>query len=1136
MLRLSSEIGSIEDHYDVVVVGSGYGGGIAASRLARAGKRVCVLERGREIQPGEYPDTEIEALGEMQVDHPEGRLGRRTALYDFHLNDDISVFVGCGLGGTSLVNANVVLEAEPRVFDDPVWPEALRKDVADGLHKGFERAREMLRPARYPGDAPPKLAALEQSAAALGAGFERPPIDVSFTTGVNHVGVHQRECTRCGDCVSGCNYGSKNTVLMNYLPDARNHGAHIFTCTEVRRVERRGDRWVVLYRLQGAGREVFDAPDLFVGADVVVLSAGTLGSTEILLRSGSHGLPLSGQLGKHFTGNGDFLAFGYNNDQLVDGIGFGHRSPEAWKAEGRLPVGPCITGLADLRRRPKLEDGMVLEEGSIPGGLAAIVARGLPTAAGVVGRDTDGVADLVQERLREIASLVRGAYFGATQNTQTYLVMTHDDADGRMELADDRLRVRWPGVGAQPIFAKVDAALEKATAATGGTYVPNPVWHALAGPLITVHPLGGCVMGETAREGVVDHKGRVFAGTSGAAVHDGLYVADGSIIPRSLGVNPFFTISALAERACALLAADRSWTIDYRLPSAPPAAPVAAEPVGVEFTETMKGFVSTAVTADGAYEEGYQRGKQAGGAFEFMLTIAARDAERFVSEPEHRARMVGTVRAPALSTEPMAVSSGEFQLFPEDPERPAARRMVYRMKLTARDGGALFFEGFKSMHDEPGPDLWRDTTTLYVTLRREGAAGPAVARGILRIEPADFARQMRTLRASGGTAPERLRALARFGRFFAGSLFDVYGPVLARPTRFDPDAPPRKRRPLRAPIPELHFFAAPDGARLRLTRYRGGPKGPVVLSHGLGVSSLIFSIDTIETNLLEFLFAHGYDVWLLDFRASIELPASRSQFTGDDVARHDYPAAVAKVRELTGAPAVDMVVHCFGSTTFFMAMLAGLTGVRSALVSQIGPHVVAPALTRLKSGLHTPELLRALGFQSLTAAATQRDDWPERLFDAALRLYPVPAGEHCTSAICHRITFLYSLLYEHDQLNDATHDALHEMFGVANIERSSTWRCWCAATTWSTPPGTTSTCRTSTGWRIPITFIHGAENECFLPESTERSFDALRAANGTALYHRHVIPGYGHIDCIFGSNAARDVYPHVLAHLERVGS
>ncbi len=129
MPRLSSPIDNIQPHYAVVVIGSGYGGGIAASRLARAGQSVCVLERGKEFLPGEYPDTELEALPEIQVNLPDQTLGLRTGLYDIRVSDDMNVLVGCGLGGTSLINANVASRPEPRVFDDVRWPQALRADV-----------------------------------------------------------------------------------------------------------------------------------------------------------------------------------------------------------------------------------------------------------------------------------------------------------------------------------------------------------------------------------------------------------------------------------------------------------------------------------------------------------------------------------------------------------------------------------------------------------------------------------------------------------------------------------------------------------------------------------------------------------------------------------------------------------------------------------------------------------------------------------------------------------------------------------------------------------------------------------------------------------------------------------------------
>ena len=195
----------------MVIVGSGYGGSIAASRLARAGQQVCLLERGKEFQPGEYPDTLAEASGQMQTDLPAHHIGSHTGLFDLRVNDDINVFLGCGLGGTSLINANVALRAEPRVFDDPRWPQAIRDDLPTLIEEGYGHAEEMLKPRPYPQDFPlfRKLQALEKSSVHLHEKFYRPPINVTFEDGVNHAGVYQQACTLCGDCCSGCNFGSK---------------------------------------------------------------------------------------------------------------------------------------------------------------------------------------------------------------------------------------------------------------------------------------------------------------------------------------------------------------------------------------------------------------------------------------------------------------------------------------------------------------------------------------------------------------------------------------------------------------------------------------------------------------------------------------------------------------------------------------------------------------------------------------------------------------------------------------------------------------------------------------------------------------------------------------------------------------
>ena len=836
MSNLATPIEQLAREYDVVVVGSGYGGAIAASRFARAGRRVCLLERGEERHPGDFPENSAEGLREIQADSPDRRIGSSTALFDLHINPDISVLSGCGLGGTSLINANVAIPPDERVWADPLWPDAIRADVQHGVAQGVRRAQEMLRPTPLPSDqSPPKLQAMEKSAQAMGARFERLPITVNFEDRINHVGVEQPACNSCGNCVGGCNVGAKNTLMMNYLPDARNHGAEIFTCTAVRRVERRGTRWVVHFDLLEAGPKRFNAPGLFVAADVVVLAAGSLGSTEILLRSRESGLPVSDRLGEGFTGNGDVLGFAYNADQFIGGVGVG-------STRGKKGPGPCITSVIDLRGTDRLNDGMIIEEGVIPSTLGPILAPALLMASRAVGEDTDaGLRDYAEEKYREIQALVPGGSTGAVGNTQTFLVMAHDDSAGRIHLADDRVRIAWPGVGSQAVFDKINGELLRATAALGGTYVTNPLWTKFAGKsLVTVHPLGGCGMGETSETGVVDHRGRVFSGESGDQVHDGLYVSDGSVIPRSLGVNPLLTISALAERTADLIARDRGWEIPYDLPSAPRAASVEKR-VGVQFTEAMRGFFSLGSDLD--FAEAAEQGKESDSPLEFTLTVNSDDLYDMLRRPDHSASLYGSVSVPALSTEPFSVTKGTFHLLTVDPDEVRTRRMTYKMPMEHPDGRTFFLHGFKRIHDDRGFDVWSDTTTLFVSVHEgEDESGPVVGRGVLRIKTKDFSKQLRTFKiTNAGGIARRLKAMADFGKFFAGALYDTYGGVLAPRSTLDPGATARTRRELVVDPPDAHYFSTADGVSLRLVRYEGGSKGPVLLVHGLGMSGQVFA-------------------------------------------------------------------------------------------------------------------------------------------------------------------------------------------------------------------------------------------------------------------------------------------------------
>ncbi|EMO11564.1 alpha/beta hydrolase family protein [Leptospira borgpetersenii str. Noumea 25] len=866
---------------------------------------------------------------------------------------------------------------------------------------------------------------------------------------------------------------------------------------------------------------------MFIRAKTVVLAAGSLGSTEILLRSKEKGLSVSDAVGVRFSGNGDMLGFSYNGNTKINGIGFGKK-----KANGNANVGPCITGVIDTRKGVPLNEGMIIEEGSIPGAIAGQLPAIFALGSKFTGIKTKkGFFQWVVEKIRIFLSFILGPYRGAVRNTQTYLVMAHDGNDGKMFLQNDRLRISWPNVGKKPIFEKISTVLKEATIPLQGTYIKNPVWNRLTDQdLISVHPLGGCPMGEDASFSVVNENCQVYSGKSGIEAHDGLYIMDGSVIPRSLGVNPLLTICAISERACEKLTAQKGLKINYDLPSYPKNGGVSH--LGIEFTECMKGFFSTQSKED--TERGYQIGKDEGSSVEFLLTIRSENLEEMVGNPDHKATLFGTVKAPFISKDVITVTGGEFLLFISKEDRVETRNMVYRMILNTEEGKKYLFAGVKLIQDDGLTNIWRDTSTLYTTIYDgETESSPVFGKGILHILPEDFAKQMTTMKViNSKSIIDEVKGLAKFGSFFAGVLYDVYGGVASSIVPWDKDARPRTKRSLRVSSPEVHFFKASDGMDLRLLRYRGGNKGPVLLSPGLGVSSLIFSIDTIDTNLLEYLFENRYDVWLFDYRTSIALPSAPLPNTGDAIATKDYPAAVNKIRELTKVDKIQVVAHCFGATTFTMALLAGLEGVRSVILSQISADVEVPASMDIKVGLHTAEILDTLGIEDMTAYTSDKDGWLDKFFNSVLALQPQSLFSHDVNPVSRRISFLYGSLYRLENLNEETYRyGLGEMFGVSNIKAFEHLSKMIRAHKVVNSEGKDVYVPNWDRLNLPITFIHGAENRCYLPESTELTYKKLIDRFDPNQYKRHVIPNYGHIDCIFGKGAHKDVYPLILQSL-----
>jgi cholesterol oxidase len=514
----------VDASYDAIVVGSGFGGGIAACRLAEAGRRVCVLERGRRFGRDDFPGRPDEA-GRL-IWHPAAN---PDGLFDVRLMRDLVVITAAGVGGGSLVYANVQLRAPAEVFDDPRWPAAI---TGDELEPWYLKTEAALQPRETPDDPPLRKVAAFAAAGALAGRQARPlPIAVHFGESRAHPfsGVAQDGCQNLARCDIGCPIHAKNTVDITYVARAEAHGATVLALHEAKRLdppERSGGEWRVGFeRLDGGGSGTVRAP-------LVVLAAGTLGTPRLLLTNRRRLGSLSPALGTAFSGNGDAL-----------GVAFDPAAPDVQDA--RNDYGPVMTSALDYTA----DRHLILADGGLPPGFGGVldIARGVNVIRGwrrwlVRLRAALTYAGWTDQALRpqelgDVAGEPR-----SNSDALIFLMFGRDAADGRMRLTPilRRFDVRWSKAGSAQLFADLERTAHELASAAQAT----PFYALEGGPLgkfMTVHPLGGCPMADDPARGVVDDAGRVHG-------HSGLVVLDGSIVPTALGVNPSKTIAALAER------------------------------------------------------------------------------------------------------------------------------------------------------------------------------------------------------------------------------------------------------------------------------------------------------------------------------------------------------------------------------------------------------------------------------------------------------------------------------------------------------------------------------------------------------------------------------------------------------------
>jgi len=591
--------------YDAIVVGSGFGATVAVSQLARAGKKVLILERGTWWQTPEHlgvppaggpaplpqwakdQDPPHPVQYWPRPDHKDGLIDllasvrhshNRDGLYVYSRFDECDIVSASGVGGGSLIYSNATLQPDLDVLqhigleldDDDYaaardWTTKNRGVLNKVITKiPLPKSRDVMNlgPEDYLYLDRARVHRKAAAAVSQKRGIDPPapwtPLDLAIAEyhedGEGNTDVNKRHtfCERQGRCVLGClpqaRHTLNKTLYRGWVSDPAK-GVELRPLSEVRYVTKADGGYAVTYLdywTAGGDEKTVTAPAVFLGA-------GTLGTNEILLRSREHGLALSDEVGQRFSTNGNFGGFCVDTTDTVQ--------------SNRGPVNTCH---ADFR----LSSGQIMiEDCSIPSMFAAIASTAVHIMDGLEqGHGFFGWAHRVLFEAKMRAAWAAKAvpdleaflphipdtYKPDDSRTEAETVanifffncMGQDEANGRFRLDHDKLDLTWDQpVADQPVFGEIEGLLRDFSEAMGGRFVPLPGWrHFGDRKLAITHPLGGCRVGADRTDGVVDEVGRVFDESvdDPQAIHDGLFVVDGSALPGAVVAHPTMTIMAQA--------------------------------------------------------------------------------------------------------------------------------------------------------------------------------------------------------------------------------------------------------------------------------------------------------------------------------------------------------------------------------------------------------------------------------------------------------------------------------------------------------------------------------------------------------------------------------------------------------------
>ncbi|KAI7998980.1 Cholesterol oxidase [Camellia lanceoleosa] len=1104
--------GGDEEGY-AVVVGSGYGGSVAACRMSMARIKVCLMEKGRRWQAHDFPTDVFKFMSAVRMENTNlgFTFGPKDALFQVSIRDDSVATVACGLGGGSLVNAGVMIPAPIRARRNPKWPKEWEKDWEMCEASASSMLRIQSVPIMYP-NAKIMKGIVEED------GFKETssdPLKLSVNFDIEEQPSNSSKfqemgsCLACGNCLAGCPYNAKNSTDKNYSVSAVQAGCTIKTQCQVQYVVQNPDyiceKEDKVSRKNWRRWHIYLNEIDYVASDFVILSGGVFGTTEILFQSQMRGLNLSERLGSGFSCNGNTVAYLAGSPAPLGAYALDKK--QFTKIPFQKRPGPSISSSYTSSL------GFTIQSAVLPVAYPYLLFKGIFTYGWPSGYwFLHGIIDTLK--------LVLGMKYS---NAMVFNAMGYDESDGKITFDKDTNRICF-----QPpldhLLPRKLGVFQNLTKKLGGILFMSRYWST------SVHLLGGCNASSDPSQGVCNPNGQVFDTKSHKSVHPGLYTCDASLIPCSLGINPCLSIATVAEHLSRNLVSD---VLKYKSDKGMVLVNNLGDPKPGSITSVKLDSDKKSMVVVKETMRGYVGGMPCVAYLKMKMnsrTWKESDIKSKLiglSHPLLRGKVRGYVLFSVLESDKLHIVDGEVDLCEVDERTPYTQYMHYTLLLAASSGSRYILEGKKVMNPYLfGSSAWRETTTMNVTFNKvcmdSSKEDMLNLKGKLSISMIELLKCLISLEGN---------MRRRFVGVLLQNLFKTYILQVPRGSHKEFNSSELHQKPYQDSI--LHEIQTEDGFIISCKQWKGEKKlNPILLINGHSTEN--YWLPTEPNDLVRTLLEEGHETWLLQPRLHPLNPSNN--FTIEDIGRFDIPAVINKIRDLHGPLIkIHVVAHCVGGLAIHVALMGGhVSAAHIASLSCTNSSMFSKLTTssRVKMWLPLiPMSMVILGKDKiLPLFKTSKASSRQKLLKYIARL--VPRYERCTCDECEVFSGIFGNTFWHDNISPSMHYWLNKqslprlpMAGFPHLRKI------CNAGFIVDSSGKNSYLIHPERMALPTLYISGGRTLLVTPQTTFLATNYMKLHQSGFRHERVVVDGFGHSDLVIGEECYKKVFPHILSHI-----